>query len=131
VTKSNSNVFYAGLWLIVLACWIWVARHHHPTWLLNFCSSALLVGASALVATINAWALYPGLKASGQYWRYGLGLMVVLLMVDLAVVLVIGWIYDALWGPDPIRYTFWQNFVMDGAFIAIHLSAAVVLKANC
>ncbi len=52
-------------------------------------------------------------------------------MVDLAVVIVIGWIYDVLWGPDPIQYAFWQNFVMDGAFIAIHFAAAVVLKAHC
>lgn len=119
-----------ALWVLVLASWIWIARHHHPTWLLNSCSSSLLVGASALAAAINSWILYPGAKASGQYWQYGLRLIGLVLVLDLAVVLSIGWLYDTLWGPDPTRYSFRQNFMMDGVFIAIHLAAAVALMAG-
>ena len=45
----------------------------------------------------------------------------------LAAVLSIGAVYDWLWRPDPLRFSFWFNLASDGFIIVLHLSVAAAV----
>jgi hypothetical protein len=47
------------------------------------------------------------------------------LVFDLVAVLFIQFIYDRLWGADPLRYGFWFNMASDGLGILVHLAVAM------
>jgi hypothetical protein len=48
-------------------------------------------------------------------------------VIDLAAVLLVQFIYDRLWGADPLRYGFWFNMASDGFGIAVHVVVAMVV----
>lgn len=110
---------HTTLWIVVLAFWVFTSRDHHPTWLLNWIATTVLVGASAAAIYVDALVLRrqpPLLRA--------LELVGVVAGLDVAAVLVIRTAYDLLWGPDPARYGFWTNVGLEAAFIGVHLGVA-------
>src|ERR687890_532982 len=53
-------------------------------------------------------------------------LVVVMASLALACAAAIRLVYDALWGPDPLRFGFWANFGMELTGVAIHVIAVAV-----
>lgn len=97
------------------------------------CATAALVLSFAVAVYINSLVLLPGFAQRGLWLRYALALVVMVAVLDLGVVLLIQFIYDKLWGADPLRYGFWFNMAMDGAGIVLHLAGAMALMwaAKC
>lgn len=116
-----------ALWLAVFGGWVAVSRDHHPTLLLNALASAVLVAASAVAVYANALVLRPRYIQKRRGWRYALELALTVMVLDLVSVLAIQWLYDMLWGPDPLRYGFWMNIGLEAGFIGLHVAVAVAI----
>lgn len=113
---------HAVAWVGVFGFWLIVSTAYHPTLLIGTLATAILVAASASVVYANCWLLLPGrFVARRSWWRYTILILTVLVVADLAVVLSIQRAYDWLWGPDPMRFGFGSNLVLDGLFIVVHL----------
>lgn len=115
---------HAAVWLAVFLFWLFVTRGFHPTLAIAMLATAVLVAAFALAVYANDLFLLPRLARRRLWLRYALSLLLVVVILDLAAVLLIQFIYDQLWGPDPLRYGFWFNMASDGAGIILHLALA-------
>ena len=115
------------IWLALLGGWVAVSRDHHPTLLLNMLASAVLVAASAVAVYANALVLRPRYVRQRRGWQYVLELALTVMALDLVSVLVIQWLYDMLWGPDPSRYSFWTNIGLEAGFIGLHVAVAFAI----
>lgn len=125
------------LWMGFFAFWYVVSRNHHPTPTIDALATAILVSASAACFYIHDRILRPrllsqssdrnsisrsGLKRAGTYLIF---LTLTVAVLDLAAVVLIQAIYDQLWGPDPLRFGFWKNVLLEAVFITVHLAIAV------
>jgi hypothetical protein len=86
-----------------------------------------LVAVSALAVTLNRRVLQPGYLNRRLYGQYLTGLICSIILPALVAVLVIGWIYDVLWGPDPMRFGFWRNLAYETIFIGVHVLIAMAV----
>ena len=115
------------MWSGLFVCWLVVTRQHHPTLTIAASATAVLVSSFALAVYANSLFLFPRFARQRLWLRYGVSLLATVAVLDLAAVLLIQFIYDRLWGADPLRYGFWFNMASDGFGIAVHLMAAMVL----
>lgn len=53
-----------------------------------------------------------------------MSLLATVTVLSVMVVLLIQFVYDVLWGPDPNRFGFWTNFFYDSILITVHLVVA-------
>jgi len=111
-------------WLGIYAIWFFSTRRFHPTLSLAFAATAILVSASAIAVYINRLVLLPRFARSGSWGAYVGALLATVLLLDFAAVLLIQFIYDRIWGPDPLRFGFWFNMGSDGFIILLHVAAA-------
>ena len=114
------------VWGLVFVFWFVVSRNNHPTSLLNALATSILVGCSAVGVLVWRHAF------SGRRFpvRTALRVLCVVVLGTLAA-LIIRLIYDLLLGPDPRRFSFVSNLMMDIGFVAIHvLVAGVVSRAS-
>ena len=81
----------------------------------------------ALAVYTNSLFLLPRFAQRRLWLRYVISLVATIAALDLVVVLLVQFIYDRLWGADPLRYGFWFNMASDGFGIAVHLMAAMVV----
>ena len=110
------------VWIAVWLFWIWFAGRHHPTLLLNMLASGVLVAASAIAVH---WGRPPRAGKQLYSWiQIYSHLAVRIFALAVVAVLIIQFAYDQLWGPDPARYSFVVNLLMDATFIAIHYGLA-------
>lgn len=114
-------------WLALWCFWVVASRHNHPNWTLNGIATALLVATFALAVYANHLVLIPRLLRRGRILAYLSGLAIVAILLALACTLLIGLVYDLLWGPDPRRFGFGVNFAAELTGVALHL--AVVAAA--
>jgi hypothetical protein len=105
---------HGAAWSGVFVFWLLATRNHHPTWTIALLATAVLVAAFALAVYVNALLLLPGLARARRWSGYAVGLLATVIILDLAAVLLIQFIYDRLWGPDPLRYGFWFNAASEG-----------------
>jgi hypothetical protein len=115
------------VWTGVFVFWLLVTRQHHPTLTIAAWATAVLVSTFALAVYTNSFLLLPGFARRRLWLRYGISLLATIAVLDLGAVLLIQFIYDRLWGADPLRYGFWFNMASDGFGIAVHVVAAMVL----
>jgi hypothetical protein len=118
---------HVAIWSGVFAFWLLATRNHHPNLTIAISATAVLVTTFALAVYLNTFFLLPRLAHSRRWLAYAVSLIVTVVILDLAAVLLIQFIYDRLWGPDPLRYGFWFNVAADGVLIIIHLAAAMGL----
>ncbi len=116
---------HVAIWSGVFTFWLLATRSHHPTLAIALSATAVLVAAFALAVYINGLFLLPRFARRGLWLQYAVSLLLTVAVLDLAAVLLIQFIYDYLWGPDPLRYGFWFNVASEGVLIIIHLAAAV------
>ena len=117
----KSFTLHTTTWLFVLLFWIFVSRNNHPTLLLNFIASTTLVIVSAVAAYAFFLRFLPKLRSSHNRIRRFFEFTATILALDLSAVLLIQYAYDTLWGPDPARFGFWTNVLLEAAFIGIHV----------
>ncbi len=110
-----ARTYVAALWSLVFVIWLIVARNNHPTFALNFVSTFILVISSA--ASFRVWRT--GFRGRSAAARVILRTISTVALGTLAAV-VIHLVYDAIRGPDPLRFSFVSNVAMDTAFVAIH-----------
>lgn len=113
-----------AIWVAVFFFWLFISREHHPTLLIDALATAMLVAVSALTVYANSRLLVPKFWKRGLYGQYAGALLLTIAALALVAVVLIGWMYDALWGPDPARFGFGTNFVYECVFISVHLVAA-------
>ncbi len=118
---------HVAIWSGVFTFWLLATRNHHPTLTIAASATAVLVAAFALAVYANHLFLLPGFARRRLWIQYAVALLLTIAVLDLAAVLLIQFIYDHLWGPDPLRYGFWFNVASEGALIIIHLAAAMGL----
>ena len=119
-------VLQAVVWGLVFAFWFVASRNNHPTPLLNTLATSILVGCSAVGVLVWKQAF------SGRPFvvRTASRVLCVVALGTLAAV-IIRLIYDLLLGPDPRRFSFVSNLMMDIAFVAIHvLIAGLVTRVS-
>lgn len=118
---------HVAVWSGVFVFWLVVTRQQHPTLTIAVFATAVLVSSFAMAVYINSLFLVPGFARQRLWLRYLISLLATVAVLDLLAVLLIQFIYDRLWGADPLRYGFWFNMVSDGFGIAVHLAAAMML----
>jgi hypothetical protein len=118
---------HLAVWSGVFLFWLLVTRQHHPTLTIAASATAVLVSSFALAVYANSLFLLPMFAQRRLWLRYVISLVATIAVLDLGAVLLIQFIYDRLWGADPLRYGFWFNMASDGFGIAVHLVAAIVM----
>jgi len=118
---------HVAVWLCVYVFWLAVTRQHHPTLTIAVSATAVLVSSFALAVYVNSLFLVPEFAGRRRWLGYVISLLATVVVLDLAAVLLIQFIYDRLWGADPLRYGFWFNMASDGFGIAAHLAAAMIV----
>lgn len=118
---------HVAVWSGIFVCWLVVTRQHHPTLTIAAFATAVLVSSFALAVYANSLFLLPGFAQQRLWLQYAISLLATVAILDLIAVLLIQFIYDRLWGADPLRYGFWFNMAADGFGIAVHLVVAMVL----
>ncbi len=116
-----------AVWSGVFFFWLVVTRPHHPTLTIAASATAALVSSFALAVYANSLFLLPGFAQKRLWLRYFISLLATVAVLDLVAVLLVQFIYDRLWGADPLRYGFWFNMVSDGLGITVHLVAAMLV----
>jgi hypothetical protein len=116
-----------AIWLAVFAFWFFLSRPYHPTLLIDALATAMLVTVAALTVYVNSSLLVPRFWKRGLHGQYAGALLLTIAVLALIAVVLIGWMYDALWGPDPARFGFGTNFVYECVFISIHFVGALGL----
>ena len=119
-------IWHLAAWIAVLGFWVFVSRHNHPHLGINAIATALLVTTFAAAVYANHLWLLPRYRRDGRFAAYATALPVVMASLSLACVAAIRLVYDALWGPDPLRFGFWTNFGMDMTGVTIHVTAVAV-----
>jgi hypothetical protein len=77
------------------------------------------VAASSFAVYADCWLLSRrSFIVRRSWWRYSVLILAILVVTDLVVVPSIQYVYDWLWGPAPLRFSFEDNFATDGVFIA-------------
>ena len=104
-----------------------LVRAHHPTLLINALATSLLFASFAAAVYINHLVLIPRLLNDDRHAAYVVALLLTMVGVTLAAVFGIQFVYDALWGADPLRYGFWFNFASDFMGTLLHVAVAAVL----
>jgi hypothetical protein len=118
---------HVAAWSGVFVFWLLVTRQHHPTLTIAASATAVLVSSFALAVYTNSFLLLPGFARRRLWLRYGISLLATIAGLDLVAVLLVQFIYDRLWGADPLRYGFWFNMASDGFGIAVHVVVAMVV----
>ena len=118
---------HTTIWMGVFLFWLIVTRQHHPTLTIAASATAVLVSSFALAVYINSLFLLPRFARRRLWFRYVITLLATVAVLDLLAVLLIQFIYDSLWGADPLRYGFGFNMLSDGFGIAVHLVAAMLV----
>lgn len=118
---------HVAVWSGVFVFWLVVTRQHHPTLTIAASATAVLVSSFALAVYVNSLFLLPRFARQRLWLRYFVSLLATVAVLDVVAVLLIQFIYDRLWGADPLRYGFWFNMASDGFGIAVHLAAAMVV----
>ncbi len=118
-------LLHTALWLGVYGFWLFMTRDHHPTLAIAMLATGIMIAGSAAAVYINALVLLPRFAARRSWIGYLLWLGITVAAITFPVVISIQWIYDALWGPDPLRYGFWTNVGYDVAGIVVHLLLAM------
>ncbi|MGA9998128.1 MAG: hypothetical protein WBP93_22130 [Pyrinomonadaceae bacterium] len=118
---------HVAVWSGIFFFWLVVTREHHPTLTIAASATAVLVLSFALAVYANSLLLVPRFARQRRWLRYVISLLATVAVLDLVAVLLIQFIYDRLWGADPLRYGFWFNMVADGFGIAVHLVAAMLV----
>ena len=118
---------HLAVWLGVFAFWLSVTRQYHPTPALAVLATAVLVSASALAVYVNSLLLLPRFARRHLWWQYAAALLATVTVLDLLAVLLIQFLYDWLWGPDPQRFGFWFNVLSDGSIIVVHVVVAMLV----
>lgn len=118
---------HVAIWLAVFIFWLWATRNHHPTLTIAILATAILVTAFAIAVYVNSLFLLPRFARRRLWLQYTVALLITIAVLDLAAVFLIQFIYERLWGPDPLRYGFWFNVASEAALIIFHLAAAIGL----
>ena len=118
---------HVAVWSGVFLFWLVVTRQHHPTLTIAVSATAVLVSSFALAVYTHSLFLVPRFAQRRLWLRYVSSLLATVAVLDLGAVLLVQFIYDRLWGADPLRYGFWFNMASDGFGIAVHLVAAMVV----
>jgi hypothetical protein len=113
-------------WIALWGFWVLISGRNHPNLLINAVATALLVTTFAAAVYANHLWLIPRYSRNGRVGAYATALVVVMTSLALACAAAIRLVYDALWGPDPLRFGFWANFGMELAGVAIHVIAVAV-----
>ena len=114
-------------WITLASLAMVLVRAHHPTLLINALATSLLFASFAAAVYINHLLLIPRLLNEDRRAAYVLALLLTMVGVTLAAVFSIQFVYDFLWGPDPLRYGFWFNFASDFMGMLLHVVGAAVL----
>lgn len=120
-------ILHVAVWSGVFLFWLLVTRGHHPSLTIALSATAVLVSSFALAVYANLLFLLPRLARRRLWLQYFISLLAIVAALDLTAVMLIQFIYDRLWGPDPLRYGFWFNIASDGLGIAVHLAAATAV----
>lgn len=118
---------HIAVWSGVFLFWLVVTRQHHPTLTIALSATAILVTSFALAVYANSLFLWPRFAQRRLWLRYVISLLASVAVLDLVAVLLVRFIYDRLWGADPLRYGVWFNMASDGFGIAVHVVAAMML----
>ena len=118
---------HVAVWLGVFVFWLVVTHQHHPTMIIAASATAVLVSSFALAVYANSLFLLPRFVQQRLWLQYVISLLATVAVLDLVAVLLVQFIYDRLWGADPLRYGFWFNMASDGFGIAVHLVAAMMV----
>lgn len=120
---ASSFLRHALAWAALWGFWAFVSRHNHPSLLLDVAATTLLVATFALAVYAHHLILIPCFLRRGRIAAYLAALLLVTALLSLACTLLISLVYDVLWGPDPLRFGFATNLVMELFGVVLHLVA--------
>lgn len=118
---------HLAVWSGIFVFWLFVTRQHHPTLTIALSATAVLVSSFVLAVYANSLFLVARFAQRRLWLRYIFSLLAVVMALDFIAVLLIQFIYDRLWGVDPLRYGFWFNMTTDGFGITVHLVGAMMV----
>ena len=123
-----------AVWTAVFFFWFVVSRHNHPNLTIDALATTILVGVSAACFTFHDRVLSPRFlsppRSLHNVAQYVLFLILTIAVLDLLAVLLIQMVYDRLWGPDPHRFGFGTNVLLEAVFIIVHLGIAAAVAAG-
>ncbi len=111
-------IFHAGFWSVAFLFWAMCTKAHHPTVVVRLLSTLILVGTSAVYACCGS----PRGWTTKQLARAAVALIV----AGFVAATLIYWIYDALVGPDPRRFSFLTNVWIDAVFVLVQTTIAAL-----
>lgn len=112
LTAATTNTL---LWTAIAIAWLIQSRPYHP-------SAGLWIGATALLIVCSIAAERLGSKLT-QQWRVLWLVYWILLGVLAAASIHI--LYDVIHGPDPLRFPFLLNCIMDSIIVMMNCLAIV------
>ena len=113
-TACNFNLVYCSC---VFSFWLMLTSVNHPTWTLRVVCTSILVGAS-VVYSVLLCPTRTGVR------EFSLGILRLLGCGFLAAA-AIHMVYNQQVGPDPRRFTFLSNVLMDTEFVLVNTLAAI------
>jgi hypothetical protein len=117
--NTNALVFHTVYWFVAYILWLSMTTAHHPTWTLRILCTGVLIAASALFACRFT-------PSELNLRQIALSVIGVIVCGSGAALLIHG-TYDVLLGPDPRRFAFTSNLVMDIAFVFVNTIAAAIV----
>ena len=118
-------VLWFALWILFTIA----TRKFHPTVVVAASATGCLELASASVVYLNELLLVPKLLAVRRFFAYAAALFWSIAGITIAVVVLIQFLYDLLWGPNVRRFGFWTNIESDLVWIAVHVVFAACVRS--
>ena len=118
---ATALIFHIVFWLAAFFFWLFFTQANHPNWTLRILCTWILVDSSALFACFFS----PRQFKPGPLFRSAL----LLAICGTAAALLIHVFYDALLGPDPLRFSLLSNIAMDIAFVLVNTLISAIVAA--
>ena len=117
--NKKAVIFHSVIWIAAYFFWLFFTKANHPTWPLRIICTFMLVGASA---TYSCFFVPTSLE-----YRRIVASIFALIVIGVLTAVVIHFIYDALLGPDPRRFSLVSNIWMDTLFVLVNTLVAGLL----
>ena len=116
--SRQAYYFHLAFWPLAFAVWLFSKTEYHPTWTLRIACTFMLTLMSALFAC----CFIPRRASVAAVAKMVFGL----LACGSGAAIAIHFLYDSFVGPDPRRFAFSSNLIMDTTIVAFNTAVAAL-----
>ena len=114
------------IWILLLGFWITFSFGYHPTLLIDFCVTTILLAAYAGAIYLNVLLLMPWLWRTHRFMRYLGALILSMGMINFIALAGVRAVYFSLSDAERIG-DYWEHYVIDLFGMVVHVAAASAL----